>query len=161
MVVVPNYPCRQCASCKSGLINLCDNFEHIGSHSDGGLAEWLWVPEEFLHAVPAGLDPYVAALAEPLSCVLNGTTRASWGPAEPVVILGAGPIGLLFLAVAKLSGAGPVIVSEPNPARAALARDVGADYVVDPTDRETRRAHRRTAGRCTGPRRSSTPSAPC
>ena len=137
VVVVPNYPCRQCASCKSGLINLCDNFEHIGSHSDGGLAEWLWVPDEFLHAVPAGLDPYVAALAEPLACVLNGTTRASWGPAEPVVILGAGPIGLLFLAVAKLSGAGPVIVSEPNPARAALARDVGADYVVDPTDPET------------------------
>jgi threonine dehydrogenase-like Zn-dependent dehydrogenase len=137
VVAVPNYPCRQCASCKSGLVNLCDNFEHIGSHSDGGLAEWLWVPDEFLHAVPAGLDPYVAALAEPLGCVLNGTTRASWGPGKPAVILGAGPIGLLFLAVAKLSGAAPVIVSEPNAARAALARDLGADHVLDPADPET------------------------
>lgn len=134
VVVVPNYPCRVCFNCKRGLINLCDDFEHIGAHTDGGLAEQLWVPSEFLHAVPRGLDPYVAALAEPLACVLNGTTRASWNAGEPVVILGAGPIGLLFLAVAKLSGAAPLIVSEPNDARRAVALDMGADHVVDPTE---------------------------
>ena len=134
VVVVPNYPCRTCFNCRRGLINLCDNFDHIGAVTDGGLAERLWVPDEFLHRVPAGLDPHVAALAEPLGCILNGTTRANWNAGEPAVILGGGPIGLLFLAVAKLSGVSPVIVSEPNPVRAAVALWMGADHVVDPTE---------------------------
>lgn len=134
VVVVPNFPCRTCFTCRRGLINLCDDFEHIGSHTDGGLAEFVSVPSEFLYLVPSGLDPYVAALVEPLACVLNGTTRANWMPEEPVVILGGGPIGLLFLAMAKLSGAWPIVVSEPNPARANVALDIGADHVVDPRE---------------------------
>lgn len=133
VVVTPNQPCRRCASCKRGLINLCDDFRHLGVHRPGGLAEKLWVPDELLHRVPAGLDPHVAALAEPLACILNGTTRAQLNPADAVVILGGGPIGLLFLAVAKLAGATPVIVSEPNEARAAVATAMGADNVIDPT----------------------------
>jgi threonine dehydrogenase-like Zn-dependent dehydrogenase len=133
VVVVPNQPCRRCASCKRGLINLCDNFRHLGVHRPGGLAERLWVPDELLHKVPAGLDAHVAALAEPLACILNGTTRARLNPADPVVILGGGPIGLLFLAVAKLAGAQPIVVTEPNQARAAVARRMGADHVVDPS----------------------------
>jgi threonine dehydrogenase-like Zn-dependent dehydrogenase len=137
VAVVPNYPCRTCFSCRRGLINLCDNFEHIGSHTDGGLAEFVSVPSEFLYLVPPGLDPYVAALVEPLACVLNGATRANWLPEEPVVILGGGPIGLLFLAMAKLSGASPIVVSEPNPARAKVALDIGADFVVDPSEPES------------------------
>lgn len=133
VVVAPNIPCRRCESCRRGLINLCDDFVHIGSQVDGGLAEELWVPTEFLHAVPAGLDPHIAALAEPLACVLNGTTRAGWNPAEPVVVLGGGPIGLIFAALAKMAGASPVVVSEPVDARRQLALEVGADHVVDPT----------------------------
>jgi len=133
VVVVPNIPCRVCFNCKRGLINLCDNFEHIGSHTDGGLAEQLWAATELLHRVPEGLDPQVAALAEPLACVLNGTTRASWRAGEPVVVLGGGPIGLLFAAVAKLSGAAPLVVSEPSEVRRRLALEMGADHVVDPT----------------------------
>ena len=134
VVVVPNYPCRTCHNCRRGLINLCDDFNHIGAVTDGGLAERLWVQDEFLHKVPPGLDPHVAALAEPLACILNGTTRARWAAGEPVVVLGAGPIGQLFTAVAKLSGAAPLIVTEPNPERARLARELGADRVVDPTE---------------------------
>ena len=134
VVVAPNYPCLRCESCHRGLINLCDDFRHVGSGVDGGLAEYLVVPAEFLHLVPAGLDLVLAALAEPLACVLNGTERARWSPGDPVVILGAGPIGLLFLAMAKLSGAGPIVVSEPSPDRAARARVLGADAVVDPSD---------------------------
>lgn len=133
VVVAPNIPCRTCESCRRGLINLCDDFVHIGSQVDGGLAEELWVPTEFLHAVPAGLDPYVAALAEPLACVLNGSTRAGWNVGEPVVVLGGGPIGLIFLTLAKMAGASPVIVSEPQGSRRRLALEMGADHAVDPT----------------------------
>ena len=134
VVVAPNYPCLLCQSCRRGLINLCDDFKHVGSGVDGGLAEYLVVPAEFLHVVPAGLDLALAALAEPLACVLNGTNRAQWNPGDPVVILGAGPIGLLFLIMAKLSGAGPIIVSEPGVNRASRAKALGADAVVDPRD---------------------------
>jgi threonine dehydrogenase-like Zn-dependent dehydrogenase len=133
VVAVPNLPCRICYQCKRGVVNLCENFTHVGTHMDGGLAEEIWIPSEALHLVPEGLDPDVAALTEPLACVLNGTTRVRWHAGQPVVILGAGPIGLLFLAVAKLSGAHPLVVSEPNPARAELAYRMGADHVVDPT----------------------------
>ncbi|ART68245.1 hypothetical protein BTO20_06275 [Mycobacterium dioxanotrophicus] len=132
VVVVPNYPCRTCQSCRRGLINLCDRFDHIGAVSDGGLTEKIWVPEEFVHPVPNGLQPHVAVLAEPLACILNGTTRARWSPGEPAVVLGAGPIGLLFTVMAKLAGVHPLVVTEPDPARAGLARELGADHVVDP-----------------------------
>ena len=132
VVLAPNYPCRQCPSCRAGLLNLCDDFRHVGSGVDGGLADYLVAPAEFLHKVPAGVDPVLAALAEPLACVLNGAERAQWTANSPVVILGGGPIGLLYLAVARLSGASPIVVSEPTPARAQRARDLGADAVVDP-----------------------------
>jgi threonine dehydrogenase-like Zn-dependent dehydrogenase len=134
VVVAPNYPCHRCESCRRGLINLCDDFRHVGSGVDGGLAEYLVVPAEYLHVVPAGLDLALAALAEPLACVLNGTTRARWNPGDPVVILGAGPIGLLFLVMAKLAGAGPIVVTEPGADRAKRALALGADAVVDPRD---------------------------
>ena len=132
VVVVPNLPCRMCYQCKRGVANLCENFTHVGTQMDGGLAEEIWVPSEALHRVPDGLDPDIAALAEPLACVLNGTTKVHWHAGQPAVILGAGPIGMLFIAVAKLSGASPLIVSEPNPERAELAYQLGADHVVDP-----------------------------
>jgi 2-desacetyl-2-hydroxyethyl bacteriochlorophyllide A dehydrogenase len=134
VVVVPNYPCRRCESCHLGYINLCDDFQHLGSMLDGGLAEYVVVPAEFLQRIPAGLDVTLAALAEPLACVLNGADRAQWTPGSPVVILGAGPIGLLFLTVARLAGASPIIVSEPNALRAEKARALGADWVVSPRD---------------------------
>jgi threonine dehydrogenase-like Zn-dependent dehydrogenase len=134
VVVVPNIRCGTCPQCMRGAMNLCENFKHIGTHLPGGLAENLWVPATALHRVPDGLDPYIAALAEPLACILNGTTRVRWHAGEPIAILGAGPIGLLFLAVAKLSGAGPIVVSDPNPSRRELAVALGADAVVDPTD---------------------------
>lgn len=136
VVAQPNIPCRECASCKRGLINLCDDFNHPGATSDGALAEYISLPNEFLHKVPEGLDARTAALAEPLACVLNGATRSNMQPGEPVVILGCGPIGMLFLAYAKLAGASPIIVSEIAPDRVALAREIGADHVVNPLDED-------------------------
>jgi threonine dehydrogenase-like Zn-dependent dehydrogenase len=132
IVLLPNFPCRRCRSCRRGLINLCDRFEHVGSTVDGGLAEFVVAPREFVYPVPTDLDLSLAALAEPLACVLNGADRARWKPGSPVVILGGGPIGLLYLVVAGLAGAGPIIVSEPNSARAAKARELGAAAVLDP-----------------------------
>jgi threonine dehydrogenase-like Zn-dependent dehydrogenase len=132
VVVHPNIWCQTCWYCRSGHTNLCDRFVHIGSMRDGGAAELCVVPERMVYRVPDELAFDVAALAEPLACVLNGTKQASIHPGESVLILGGGPIGLLYLILLKAAGASPLIVSEPAPHRARWARDLGADEVVDP-----------------------------
>lgn len=133
VVVLPNIPCRRCYYCRTGQTNLCENFVHIGCTRPGGAAEFCAVPADMVHMVPDGLSSEIAALTEPLACVLNGSLRAGWHPGTSAVVLGGGPIGLLYVLLAKAAGASPVIVSEPSPARAARALQLGADAVVDPS----------------------------
>src|SRR5947207_86089 len=76
----------------------------------------------------------IAALVEPLACVINGTNRAAVRPGESAVVFGAGPIGCLFTAVLRASGASPLVVVEPSAARAEVARAVGATTVVVPDE---------------------------
>jgi (R,R)-butanediol dehydrogenase / meso-butanediol dehydrogenase / diacetyl reductase len=132
VAVLPNIPCGRCHYCRAGRVNLCTDFTHLGAMRDGGAAELAAAPASMLHALPESLDWETAALTEPLACVLNGTRRANLHPGAPALILGAGPIGLLFLAVARLAGAGPIIVSEPHAERRAWAARHGADVVCDP-----------------------------
>jgi len=132
VTVHPNIWCQRCYYCRTNHINLCDNFVHIGSMRDGGAAEYCVVPERMVYLLPDSLPVERAALAEPLACVLNGTAQASVGPGESVLVLGGGPIGLLYLMLFKAAGAFPVIVSEPAAERARWARELGADEVIDP-----------------------------
>ena len=132
VVAIPNINCQVCWYCRSGHTNLCDNFVHIGSMRDGGAAEYCVVPERMVLEVPDAIDDELATLTEPLACVLNGTRTAGAQPGDTVLVLGAGPIGLLYLLLLKAAGA-RVIVSEPSPARARTAAELGADEVVDPT----------------------------
>jgi 2-desacetyl-2-hydroxyethyl bacteriochlorophyllide A dehydrogenase len=144
VAVLPNIHCGRCAYCKAGQVDRCDHFQHVGATRDGAFAERVVVPAAFVHLVPDGVPDDVAALAEPLACVLNGTIRAGLRPGTSTVVLGAGPIGLLFVVVAKAAGAHPIVVSEPSPERARRARAAGADFVLDPTSEsvaEVVRAH--------------------
>jgi threonine dehydrogenase-like Zn-dependent dehydrogenase len=132
VVVHPNIWCQTCWYCRSGHTNLCDRFVHVGSMRDGGAAELCVVPERMVYRVPDEMPLDLAALAEPLACVLNGTRQASVHPGESVVVLGGGPIGLLYLMLFKAAGASPLIVSEPVAERARWAHELGADQVIDP-----------------------------
>jgi len=132
VVAIPNINCEACWYCRSGHTNLCDNFVHIGSMRDGGAAEYCVVPERMVLEVPDAIDDELATLTEPLACVLNGTRTARAQPGDTVLVLGAGPIGLLYLLLLKAAGA-RVIVSEPSPTRAETAAGLGADEVVDPS----------------------------
>ena len=85
-----------------------------------------------LYKLPEGMSWERAALAEPLSCVLGGTAKVHISPGDNVVVLGAGPIGLLYQQVFQFSGAGKVIVVEPHAGRADISRGMGAHLVVDP-----------------------------
>jgi L-iditol 2-dehydrogenase len=137
VAVAPVIPCRRCWQCRHDLENACVNMRIVGYAVDGGLAEYLLVPADAVAAgclfvAGADLPSEQLALAEPLACVVNGQR---WSPVEvddTVLVLGAGPIGLLHLQLALHSGARAVIVSEPSEGRRVNAERFGATVTVAP-----------------------------
>lgn len=133
VAVDPNITCGLCRYCRSARRNLCPNVESIGVTRDGGFAEYVLAPASQLYRVPSGLGLDEAAFTEPVACCLHGITRLSIKPGEDVLIVGAGPIGLIHLQLAKRTGAGKVIVVEVNDMRLRLAERLGADLTVNPS----------------------------
>jgi L-iditol 2-dehydrogenase len=136
--LMPGVPCRRCGPCIRGLEHLCEHLRIVGYAIDGGLADHLLVPAEAIEAgtlvaTHADVPAEQLALAEPLGCVLTGHAATPVRPGDTVVVLGAGPIGLLHLQAARLSGAARIVVSQPSPERRAFAERLGADLTVDPT----------------------------
>ncbi len=135
--IAPVLPCRTCFNCTHGQENVCANRRAFGYEFDGAFAEYVRIPHDYMEAgsvfhVAEGLAMEEAAMAEPLACCINGQQNSPVKLGDRVVIMGAGPIGLLHLQLAKASGA-TVIVSEPNARRRELALAFGADHAVDPT----------------------------
>src|SRR5438477_3278643 len=113
VVFDPDIPCLTCAYCVRGRHNLCLNILETGANKDGGFAECVLVPARTLFRVPEQLTLEAAALIEPLACAMTAADRAHIQPGDSVVVLGGGPIGLLFLAIYRAAGARQVIVVEP------------------------------------------------
>jgi L-iditol 2-dehydrogenase len=145
VAMAPVVPCRRCWCCTHGLENACTNDRIMGFEVDGGLSEYMRIPADAVDAgnlflARADLPSEHLALAEPLSCCVNGQRRSQVGVNDSVVIMGAGPIGIFHLQLARLAGAHPVIVSEPNPKRREFAVTFGAELVLDPTADDLRAA---------------------
>jgi L-iditol 2-dehydrogenase len=135
--VAPNMGCGHCRQCVSGANNLCPDYQAVGLTMDGGFAQYMRVPAQALRQgnvmpIRPDLDPAVAALIEPLACVLRGQKAIGVHAGDAVLVLGAGPIGAMHIKLARLSGARRVLVSEPNPLRLELARRAGADRTINP-----------------------------
>jgi len=121
----------------SGNNNLDPNFKAFGINLDGAFAEYMRIPVEAIRQgnvmpVNEDQDPAVAALIEPLACVVRGQNAVNLGSGDNVVVMGAGPIGVLHMLLAKARGAASVLVSEPVENRRKHALSLGADRVVDP-----------------------------
>lgn len=127
------YTCGQCRYCRSGQNNLCLNRRSIGSGVNGGFTNYVVVPWRNIHALPENIDFEAGALTEPLACVVHAvTSTATVTPGDIAVIAGPGAIGLLTLQVVKAAGATVVVLgTDKDDHRLALARDLGADYVVN------------------------------
>jgi len=138
VVVDPNLTCGLCPYCRIGLPNMCQNMTTLGIYIDGGFAEYNLAPAQALHKISQDLPTDLAIFAEPFSCVVNGAGKLALRPGEKVVILGAGPIGLYYTALMKLSGAGKIIVAEVNKKRAKMALKMGADIIVNPQEHALR-----------------------
>jgi L-iditol 2-dehydrogenase len=139
VTVCPAFACGACDCCTRGAENLCRNLTAMGYEIDGAFAEYVRIPASGVAAgnvfpLPAGTSFEQAALAEPLACVINGQERAGIKAGDTVAILGAGPIGLLHVKLARLSGATRIIVSQTSAARRLAALAAGADEVINPRE---------------------------
>jgi threonine dehydrogenase-like Zn-dependent dehydrogenase len=145
VVVATNVSCGRCVWCRRGLRNHCQDFTTLGIFDDGGLAPRVRVPAANCHPISREVPPHIAAMAEPLSTVVNGVRLADVFPGETAVILGAGPAGLMYTALLTLAGASVVTV-EPAPRRAEFAITMGAERVVDPTSEDAGAVVREATG---------------
>ncbi|MFQ6112534.1 MAG: zinc-binding dehydrogenase [bacterium] len=132
VVIDPNLTCGHCTCCLMGYPNSCENMTTLGIFLDGGLASYGTAPAKALHKISSEVPPHLAALAEPVSCIINGTQKVKLHPGENVVVLGAGPIGLLFVQMFKAAGAGKIIAAEISAYRSEYASKLGADLVINP-----------------------------
>ena len=136
VIVSRLHRCFQCASCRRGLDSNCDNSwsqrQPGVPMGPGGLAEYV-LADGYQIFTTVGDVPFVeSCLSEPLSCVLRSIVKSGVEPGDNVVIIGAGVMGLLHLIMLQRLGA-RVMVSEPNPVRAAKARELGALETIDPS----------------------------
>lgn len=139
--VAPNVGCGHCRECVSGNNNRCAEYQAIGVTMDGAFADYVRIPASYvqqgnLMPVSEQVDPGVAAMIEPFACVLRGQESLHIMPGDVVLVVGAGPIGIMHVKLARLKGAGRVIVSDPSPQRAAQAVTLGADRAVNPTQED-------------------------
>ena len=137
VTVAPNIGCGSCKQCNSGWTNLCPDYEAFGVTLDGGFAEYMLITASAIQqgniaTLPSHIPDNTAILTEPLSCCINGQEAVAVGLGDVVLVMGAGPIGLMHMLLAKVNGARKLIISEPNTWRLRQAEFFGADVFINP-----------------------------
>ncbi len=139
VVIAPNIGCGKCEQCLTGNHHRCPDFRAVGINIDGGFEEYFKIPSEAIQRgnvvpVPEGVKPKLASITEPFSTCYNAMTACDLEVSDYVLIIGAGPMGILNVMMAKYGGSSKVIVSEVAEERQERAKKFGADIVLDPTD---------------------------
>jgi threonine 3-dehydrogenase len=131
--------CGHCAQCWRGRAHTCENMRILGIDFDGGFAEYVVVPAQNVWEVDRRISPEVASIHDPF----GNAVHTVYGPGDgtevamnTVTVLGCGPIGLFAVGVARALGAAKVIAVEPNEVRRSLAKDMGADLLIDPSSED-------------------------
>ena len=143
VIVDPHGPCGYCDACLAGWPERCENLyltepglegqaNGMGVFKDGGLTSYTIIPNKFAYKIADDTPAELMALAEPLECCGYSIEKLNIHVGDTVCVLGAGPIGQLYTALAKANGASKIIVSEPIEYRRKKALEIGATRVVDP-----------------------------
>ncbi len=135
VAVDPALSCGECYACRRGRHNCCSSVSIAGVHRPGALAEYVLCRAQQLFPIPDDMGFETAAMVETLSIGAQAARRGEIAEGDRVVVLGAGPIGLCCLMMARLAGA-EVLVSEPLDWRRALAERLGAAASVNPAEEE-------------------------
>lgn len=135
VAIMPAIVCGRCHFCRRGLGHLCVKFACTGlSAETGGLAQYAVLKDYQVSRLPDSVSDIEGAVVEPASVAAYGVDRVGVHGGDIVLVTGAGPIGVLSAMYANAIGASTVVIAEPNPNRAALARAMDIGPVLDPTD---------------------------
>jgi L-iditol 2-dehydrogenase len=142
IVATPTAPCGDCAFCLRLEENLCLHlFEQMAI---GAYGDFILLPRHIVsrnaYRIPEGVSDSQAAFLEPLACVVHGADRLQLSGDRSVVLLGDGPMALLFVQVAGLRGAGRVVLIGRNAQRLQVARQLGTDFVIDARETDVKTA---------------------
>ncbi|MGH2460806.1 MAG: NAD(P)-dependent alcohol dehydrogenase [Chloroflexota bacterium] len=133
VIVEPGLACGQCHLCQIGRYNLCPRVRFLGiPHTDGLMTGRARVPARWIHRLPDAMTDDEGAMVEPFAVGLQATEEADVRPGQTVVILGAGPIGLMVLQAARVRGAGTIVSIDLAERPLELARQLGATVAVNP-----------------------------
>jgi len=136
--VDPNKLCNECYYCKSGIGHFCEEMTGIGTGVHGGFAEYCVVPKSQVYKIADTTSYEAAAMTEPVACCLHGIDMCEISCGDTVAIIGGGMIGMIMLQLAKLSGAGRLIMLEPVAEKRAIAKKLGADLCIDPLNEDVK-----------------------
>jgi len=128
-------PCEGCYQCRTGRMHVCKNLKILGVDTNGVFAEYAVIPESVLWRFSPEIPLDFASVMEPFGNAVH-TVSVTNLIGKTVLITGAGPIGLMAIQIAKVAGASVVIVSEVDPLRIQMARENGADFVINPMEND-------------------------
>ncbi|MET7402461.1 alcohol dehydrogenase catalytic domain-containing protein [Dactylosporangium sp. NPDC005572] len=134
VTAVETAACGRCAACRRDRPDACPAPSVLGFSGPGAFAERVVVPAKTVVPVPGGVGASAAAAVQPLAGAIHGHALADVRPGETVLVLGAGVMGVLHVRLARLGGAGTVVVTGRSPAKLGLARRAGADLAVPAGD---------------------------
>ena len=137
VVMATSISCGRCFYCRKGWTNLCVDLAPMGFTYPGGMAEYTVIPSRAIEnghvvKVPEAVPAEHAALAEPLSCAVNSAANCNLQEGDTVVVIGAGPMGIMNACVAREVGAKKIILAEINEARLEQAEPFAFDRLVNP-----------------------------
>lgn len=132
VTVFPLIPCRKCPACKMEAFAQCADYDYLGSRSDGAFAEYVRVPEWNAIPTPEGVGFEEAAMTEPAAVALHAVRRAPIESGHRVLVMGAGPVGLMVAMWARLAGANDVLLADIDEAKLEFARRLGFDSTFNP-----------------------------
>ena len=125
-------PCYKCEWCLQGQYNLCDDYDYVGSRSNGAFAEFMKIPALNLVRLPDSVSDEAAAMTDPAGVALHALRRQGGIAAgEVVAVLGAGPIGMFACQWAALMGAGKVIATDIYEEKLEIARGLGVNVTIN------------------------------
>lgn len=137
----PNEKCGYCINCRRGLSSLCEYMASgttFGIFQNGGFAKFCVLPRSALFKLPENIDLIAAALIEPLSCAVHCHNLADVRESDTVVIIGAGPMGLIIESVIRMHPIKRLICIEIDEWRGRKALELGADFFINPESQDAK-----------------------
>ncbi len=135
VVIEPGIPCNTCAFCREGRYNLCEDVVFLSAPPvDGTFADYISISRDAVHFLPQEIPSEIGALVEPASVAAHALNRIGVKPGNTVTILGAGPIGLITLLMAKAYGISEITIVDRFANRLSKAKELGASHTIDNSD---------------------------